>query len=57
MKIWYQSMSRFETKWKSYPRYLRQILDRVKDPDTEIEIHGITKIGGFADLDAAQILR
>jgi len=49
MKIWYQSMSRFETKWKSYPRYLRQILDRVKDPDTEIELHGITKIGGFAD--------
>jgi len=49
MKIWYQSMSRFETKWKSYPRHLRQILDRVKDPDTEIEIHGITKIGGFAD--------
>src|SRR5438046_8946571 len=49
MKIWYQSMSRFETKWKSYPRYLRQILDRVKDPDTEIEIHGITKIGGFAE--------
>src|SRR5918999_4702400 len=49
MKIWYQSMSRFETKWKSYPKYLRQILDQVKDPDTEIEIHGITKIGGFAD--------
>ena len=49
MKIWYQSMSRFETKWKSYPKYLRQILDQVKDPDTEIEVHGITKIGGFAD--------
>src|SRR5258705_13263786 len=49
MKIWYQSMSRFQTKWKSYPKYLRQILDQVKDPDTEIEIHGITKIGGFAD--------
>ena len=49
MKIWYQSMSRFETKWKSYPKYLKQILDQVKDPDTEIEVHGITKIGGFAD--------
>jgi hypothetical protein len=49
MKIWYQSMSRFQTKWKSYPKYLRQILDQVKDPDTEIELHGITKIGGFAD--------
>jgi allantoin racemase len=42
-------MSRFETKWKSYPKYLRRILDQVKDPDTEIEVHGITKIGGFAD--------
>ena len=49
MKIWYQSMSRFQTKWKSYPKYLRQILDQVKDPNTEIEVHGITKIGGFAD--------
>ena len=49
MKIWYQSMSRFQTKWKSYPKYLRQILDQVKDPGTEIEVHGITKIGGFAD--------
>jgi len=49
MKIWYQSMSRFETKWKSYPKYLRRILDQVKDPETEIEVHGITKIGGFAD--------
>jgi len=49
MKIWYQSMSRFETKWKAYPKYLRRILDQVKDPDTEIEVHGITKIGGFAD--------
>jgi allantoin racemase len=28
---------------------LRQILDQVKDPGTEIEVHGITKIGGFAD--------
>ena len=49
MKIWYQSMSRFQTKWKSYPKYLRQILDQIKDPDTEIEVHGITTIGGFAD--------
>ena len=49
MKLWYQSMSRFETKWKFYPKYLRRFLDQVKDPDTEIEVHGITKIGGFAD--------
>lgn len=49
MKIWYQSMSRFQTKWKSYPNHLKRILNQVKDPDTEIEVHGITKIGGFAD--------
>jgi allantoin racemase len=49
MKLWYQSMSRFKAKWNGYPAALRKILDQVKDPDTEIEVHGITKIGGFAD--------
>ena len=48
MKIWYQSMSR-QAVWSSYSKYLRQILDQVKDPGTEIEVHGITKIGGIAD--------
>ena len=28
---------------------LRRILNQIKDPDTEIEVHGITKIGGLAD--------
>ena len=35
--------------WGSYSEVLRKILDQVKDPDTEIDVHGITKIGGVAD--------
>src|ERR1700733_13424563 len=49
MKLWYQSMSRFKAKWNGYPDALEKILNTIKDPGTEIEIHGITKIGGFAD--------
>lgn len=48
MKLWYQSMSR-QKSWSEYSEALRRILDRIKDPDTEIEVHGITKIGGVAD--------
>lgn len=48
MKLWYQSMSR-QAEWSDYSSALRRILDRIKDPDTEIEVHGITKIGGVAD--------
>lgn len=48
MKIWYQSMS-WTSAWGSYHKILRQIIDRVKDPETEIELHGITEIGGIAD--------
>lgn len=48
MKLWYQSMSR-QAAWGHYNVALRRILDRVKDPDTEIEVHGITKRGGLAD--------
>lgn len=48
MKIWYQSMSR-QKAWGHYNVALRRILDRIKDPDTEIEVHGITKRGGLAD--------
>ena len=33
MKLWYQSMSR-QTEWGGYPRVLRGILDKVRDPDT-----------------------
>jgi allantoin racemase len=48
MKLWYQSMSR-QKAWGSYNEVLRRILNQIKDPDTEIEVHGITKIGGLAD--------
>ena len=48
MKLWYQSMSR-QTSWGGYPKALRRILDTVKDPDTVIDAHGITGIGGAGD--------
>ena len=48
MKLWYQSMSR-QTEWGGYPRVLRAILDKVRDPDTEIHVAGITEIGGTGD--------
>jgi allantoin racemase len=48
MKLWYQSMSR-QAEWGGYPRVLREILDKVKDPDTEIHVAGITEIGGIGD--------
>lgn len=48
MKLWYQSMSR-QTEWGGYPRVLRSILDKVRDPDTEIHVAGITEIGGVGD--------
>ncbi len=48
MRLWYQSMSR-QTEWGGYPRVLRGILGKVKDPDTEIHVAGITEIGGIGD--------
>lgn len=48
MKLWYQSMSR-TASWGGYHAFLTKFLDRIKDPDTEIELHGITKVGGIAD--------
>lgn len=48
MKLWYQSMSR-QAEWGGYPRALRAILDRVKDPETEMHVAGITEIGGVGD--------
>ncbi|MGE0225163.1 MAG: aspartate/glutamate racemase family protein [Acetobacteraceae bacterium] len=48
MKLWYQSMTR-QAEWGTYPQVLRGILDRVKDPDTEIHVAGITEIGGVGD--------
>ena len=48
MKLWYQSISR-QTSWGGYPRALGRILQAVKDPDTVIDAHGITGIGGAGD--------
>jgi allantoin racemase len=38
-----------QTEWGGYPRVLREILDRVRDPETEIHVAGITEIGGTGD--------
>jgi allantoin racemase len=48
MKIWYQSMSRQST-WSNYSASLKRLVNKFKEADTEIEVHGITKIGGYAD--------
>ena len=63
MKLWYQSMTR-PVEWGGYPKALRTILDRVKDPGTEIEVHGITDVGGMGDqfryleyLETGEVLR
>ena len=48
MKIWYQSMTR-PTAWGGYNDFLKSLLQRIKEPDTEIEIHGIERRGGIAD--------
>ncbi|MBI4083813.1 MAG: hypothetical protein HY423_14510 [Candidatus Lambdaproteobacteria bacterium] len=48
MKLWYQSMSK-QQAWGRYAAVLRKHLDAIREPDTEIEVHGITKIGGTGD--------
>ena len=64
MKLWYQSMTREGDSWGTYPAALRRILDKVKDTGTEIEVHGITEIGGAGDqyrylefLETAEVLK
>ena len=47
MKIWYQSYVDFENG-ASYWEVLRAHLDRVKGPETEFEIHGITPFDSYA---------
>ena len=49
MKLWYQSMTREGGAWGSYPKALRGVLDKVKAPGTEIEVHGLKKTGGAGD--------
>ena len=38
-------MSR-QKAWGEYSAALARILDSARDPGTEIDVHGITKIGG-----------
>jgi len=35
--------------WGQYHPILTGLIDKAKDPDTTIELHGITKLGGIAD--------
>lgn len=49
MKLWYQSLTREGGAWGNYPKALRRVLDKVKAPGTEIEVHGLTKTGGAGD--------
>lgn len=46
MRLWYQSGTR-EDAWGPYYAVLRAILDDIRDPDTRIDIHGITRVGGL----------
>ena len=48
MKIWYQSVTR-NGRFPAYNDVLRRVIDRVKDPDTEVEIQGIERQGGTGD--------
>ena len=48
MKIWYQSMTR-EDGAVSYNRVLRGVIDKTRDTETKIEIHGLRRTGGIAD--------
>jgi allantoin racemase len=48
MKIWYQALAR-ENAWGGYHSFVIEHLNRIKDPGTEIEVHGTTKWGGVAD--------
>jgi len=46
IRLWYQSATRADA-WGPYYKSLRRIVDEVKDAGTEIEIHGITGLGGL----------
>lgn len=48
IKLWYQSVTR-EGRFPAYTRLLRRVIDRAKDPETEVEVHGITRAGGIGD--------
>lgn len=45
MRIWYQSYSAigFDPKWKNYEQDLKNYLQKVARPDTQIDVHGVGK--------------
>jgi len=45
MKIWYQSMTTIAS-WPTYNATLRKVLSSIAESTTQIEVHGIEKIGG-----------
>jgi len=48
MKLWYQSMAR-QDRFPSYAAVLREIIDQVAEPNSEVHISPITKSGGIGD--------
>mgnify|MGYP001365659513 CR=1 FL=1 len=48
MKLWYQSVTR-NGRFPAYNAVLRKVINRAKDPSTEVEIHGIERQGGTGD--------
>lgn len=48
MKLWYQSVTR-SGRFPAYNAVLRRIIDKAKDPETTVEIHGIERQGGTGD--------
>src|SRR3546814_6126216 len=62
-KIMYQSLTRFD-RWQGYNKELAGMLDRAKQPDTEIVIRCIEARGGIGDqfhylesIEAQEVLR
>ena len=48
MKLWYQSLTARDA-WQGDNRGIAHPARRVRDPQTEIEVHGIAKRGGIGD--------
>ena len=48
MKLWYQSLARHD-RFQSYAKVLREIIEKVAEPETEIDVHAVTRSGGIAD--------
>ena len=48
MKLWYQSLARHD-RFRSYAPVLREIIEKVAEPGTKVDVHGVTRSGGVAD--------